>query len=60
MRCHLAFAKARGYDSPYLCPFALQGVTATAAPERQGVDLSADNPATVRILHALDLQEVGM
>lgn len=58
MRCHLAFAKARGYDSPYLCPFALQGVTAAAAPERQGVDLIADNPATVRILQALDLQEV--
>lgn len=58
MRCHLAFAKARGYDSPLLCPFALPGVAANPDPQRQGVDLTADAPATVRILHALDLQEV--
>lgn len=56
MRCHLAFARARGYDSDYLCPFALKFVRADAAAERTGVDLTSDDPPTVKTLHALELR----
>lgn len=56
MRCHLAFARARGFDSDYLCPFALKFVRADAAAERTGVDLTSDDPPTVKTLHALELR----
>ncbi len=56
MRCHLAFARARGYDSAYLCPFALKGVVASAATDRSGVDLTAEDASTTKILHALELR----
>lgn len=56
VRCHLAFARAHGYNHPELCPFALPQVEANPAPDGAGVDLTSQLPATVKILHALDLQ----
>jgi hypothetical protein len=53
MRCTLAFAHARGYSDEWLCPFALKGVTAEAAADQSGVDLTSKDPAAVAALHAL-------
>ncbi len=53
MQCTLAFAHARGYSDEWLCPFAIKGVTAAAAPDQSGVDLTSKDPAAVAALHAL-------
>lgn len=53
MRCHLAYAKARGFDAPDLCPYALPGVRVDPSPRGEGIDLISDDPATVRILQGL-------
>lgn len=53
IRCHLAFAKAHGYDRVDLCPFALPGVHAEVANDRAGVDLQADNETSIQALHSL-------
>ncbi|MBI5607310.1 MAG: hypothetical protein HY902_00350 [Deltaproteobacteria bacterium] len=58
MRCHLAYAKARGFDAPDLCPYALPGVRADPSPRGEGIDLTADDPASVRILQALQGTDV--
>jgi hypothetical protein len=58
MRCHLAFARARGYGQPELCPFALPGVQAEPAIDHSGVELRSDDPATVRLLQTLDIGRV--
>ena len=53
MRCTLAFAHARGYGEESLCPLAMKGVVANAAPDGTGVDLTATDHAAVEALHAL-------
>lgn len=53
MRCSLAFARARGYGEEFLCPLAMKGVVANAAPDGLAVDLTATDPAALAALHAL-------
>lgn len=58
MRCHLAFARARGFGQRELCPFALPHVHAEPAVDHSGVDLLSDDPPTVRLLQTLDLGRI--
>ncbi len=53
VRCLLAFTQAHGYDEEWLCPFAIKSVTAAAAPDQTGVDLTSSDPAAVKALQAL-------
>jgi len=43
MRCHVAFARTRGWPAETECSLYLRGVIVTRSPDRSGVDLTADD-----------------
>ena len=45
MRCHLAFARVRGYRDE--CPLYMRGVHIDASPDGTGVLITTDDPAGV-------------
>lgn len=53
IQCHLAFAKANGYNNPDLCPFAIKGVTARRTDDGAGIELISEDPAAVKTLHEM-------
>lgn len=52
MRCHLAWARARGFAPTATCPLYIGGTQIQRAPG-DAVDLVSDEPATIRKLHEL-------
>jgi hypothetical protein len=49
MRCHLAFARTRGFQVAE-CPLTLKGTEVTLAPDGSGVDVTTADHGTVREL----------
>ena len=52
MRCHLAFARTRGYDESTTCSLYMKGVRVEAAPDGRAVDLTADEKGTITAIRA--------
>jgi hypothetical protein len=53
MRCHLAYARTRGFAPTATCPLYLRGTQIRRAPEGDAVDLVSDEPRTARLLQRL-------
>jgi hypothetical protein len=52
MRCHLAFARTRGYDVETPCALYVKGARVDPAPDGKAVDITADKKATVAAIRA--------
>jgi hypothetical protein len=53
MRCHLAYARAHGFEDAADCPLYVRGVSVERSPDGAGIDLVSDDPtvaARIRLL----------
>jgi len=48
MRCHLAFARARGFADAGDCPLYMHGVDITASDDGRAIDVRSGDPTVVR------------
>jgi hypothetical protein len=58
MRCHLAFARARGFERVATCPLYLRGLRLEPGPDAGEIDLLVDDPAREAELRQLTREEV--
>lgn len=48
MRCHLAFARARGWQDAGDCPLYMRGVEIAQSPDNKGIDVTSRDAAVAR------------